>query len=607
MATIEVMSELLSNKIAAGEVVERPASVVKELVENAIDAQATKIEVHLEDAGIRSIRVIDNGQGMDYSNAQKAFERHATSKLSNEYDLFHISTLGFRGEALASIAAVSKVHMVTSTGEEGAEIVIEGGHLQSLSYAPLRKGTDFTVSQLFYNTPARLKHMKTIQTELGQIIDLLNRFAFSHPAIAFVLTNDGKVMHQSAGMNDLRRTIASVYSLQVAEKMVSFASENEDFKIEGWISKPEITRARKNYMTIIVNGRYIQSYAIQQAITDAMHTFLPIHRYPIVVMHITSDPQLTDVNVHPAKKIIRMSKEDVLLEMIRTTIRTKMQQVVTIPQATVPKKTVTPSIQSTLWAPLKDVEEQPSPVTMPQRQEVEEAQEDSYELPINDWLIDRDLDSNQSEQILEQHEALASSQEKAQFPELEVVGQIHGTYIVAQNETGFYLIDQHAAQERIKYEFFKEKLGNIAEVEMTQLLIPLVFHYAQQEMKVIESKKEVLENAGILLEPFGPTSLIVRAYPTWFPEDDIEATVDAIIEQVLAERTINIEEIREEAAILMSCKRSIKANHYLTKEEMTQLLTDLKDAKHPYTCPHGRPVLIHFTTTEVEKMFKRIM
>ncbi|HEY4579270.1 MAG TPA: DNA mismatch repair endonuclease MutL, partial [Savagea sp.] len=488
MATIEVMSELLSNKIAAGEVVERPASVVKELVENAIDAQATKIEVHLEDAGIRSIRVIDNGQGMDYSNAQKAFERHATSKLSNEYDLFHISTLGFRGEALASIAAVSKVHMVTSTGEEGAEIVIEGGHLQSLSYAPLRKGTDFTVSQLFYNTPARLKHMKTIQTELGQIIDLLNRFAFSHPAIAFVLTNDGKVMHQSAGMNDLRRTIASVYSLQVAEKMVSFASENEDFKIEGWISKPEMTRARKNYMTIIVNGRYIQSYAIQQAITDAMHTFLPIHRYPIVVMHITSDPQLTDVNVHPAKKIIRMSKEDVLLEMIRTTIRTKMQQVVTIPQATVPKKTVTPSIQSTLWAPLKDVEEQPSPVTMPQRQEVEEAREDSYELPINDWLIDRDLDSNQSEQILEQPEALASSQEKAQFPELEVVGQIHGTYIVAQNETGFYLIDQHAAQERIKYEFFKEKLGNIAEVEMTQLLIPLVFHYAQQEMKVIESK-----------------------------------------------------------------------------------------------------------------------
>ena len=591
MGNIDIMDDRLSNKIAAGEVVERPASIVKELVENALDAGSKHIEVYVEEAGLRLIRIVDDGAGMDREDATKAFERHATSKVKNEYDLFRIETLGFRGEALASIAAVSKVQMTTSTGQVGTYVEIHGGQFQQVDGAPARKGTDFQVSQLFYNTPARLKHMKSLQTELGHCIDLVNRLAFSHPEVSFKLVSDGKPIVETTGRNDQLRNIASIYGIQIAQKMVAFQAENQDYRIKGYVSLPEVTLANRNYMTFLINRRWVKSYAIQQAVLDSMHTFLPIGRFPIVVLEITTDPQLTDVNVHPSKQQVRLGKEASLLQLIRDTIRHAVQERVTIPVAVPPKPKHVESYQPTIWE-----KEAPPIVERPTVPPQTNWQEETP-LPVVDCYREPE------EEVL----TIPSQEEEVTFPNLEVVGQVHGTYIIAQNEDGFYMIDQHAAQERIKYEFFKEQLGKATGEERHQLLIPLIFHYSKAEMEKIEERKSLLEQAGVFLEPFGPSSYTVREYPTWFPEEEVEETIEQLIEQLLTHQKIDITALREEAAIMMSCKRSIKANHYLTKEHMEQLLYDLSKAEHPYTCPHGRPVLIHFTTTEIEKMFKRIM
>ena len=345
------MDDSLSNKIAAGEVVERPASIVKELVENSIDAESTVIEVALEEAGLTKIRVTDNGKGMSQQDAVQAFERHATSKIENEHDLFRIRTLGFRGEALASIASVSKIELWTSDGEStGTEVFIDGGKLMKHDNAAYRKGTDITVSQLFFNTPARLKYMKTIQTELGHTIGLVNRLALSHPHIAFKLTHYSQTLLQTSGSGDQLRVLADIYGISAARKMVPFKGENADYAVQGYVSLPEMTRASRNYMTTIVNGRWIQSYAINRSILDAFHTFLPIGRYPISVINIEGDPFLTDVNVHPSKQQIRMSKEGELLTLIKESIHKAIQRNVIVPEVTkkesVPQK---PSEQVRFW------------------------------------------------------------------------------------------------------------------------------------------------------------------------------------------------------------------------------------------------------------------
>lgn len=323
MGNIQIMDEWLSNKIAAGEVVERPASVVKELVENAIDAGSTSIDVFLLEAGLTSIQVIDNGGGMDEEDALMSFSRHATSKIHQEHDLFRIRTLGFRGEALASIASVSKMTLITSNGESGTHLELEGGHILTHKPGPLRKGTDLTVSQLFFNTPARLKYMKTIQTELGHTIDLMNRLALSNPQIAFRLLHNGQQLLQTNGRGDVQQVLAAIYGIHNAKKMVSFQGESHDYRIFGFVTLPEVTRASKNYMSLFVNGRWVKHYLVQKAIVDAYHTYLPIERFPIVVLYIEGDPYLTDVNVHPAKHQIRLSKEPELLKLIEETIREK--------------------------------------------------------------------------------------------------------------------------------------------------------------------------------------------------------------------------------------------------------------------------------------------
>ncbi len=628
---IHVMDEPLSNKIAAGEVVERPASIVKELVENAIDADSTVIEIALEEAGLMKIRVTDNGKGMSEQDAVRAFERHATSKISNEHDLFRIRTLGFRGEALPSISAVAKIDLWTSDGENhGTAVSIEGGKLMKHEKAALRKGTDITVAQLFYNTPARLKYMKTIQTELGHTIGLVNRLALSHPKIAFKLTHHSQTLLQTTGSGDQLRVISDIYGMNIARKMIPFKGENADYKIHGYTTLPEMTRASKNYMTTMVNGRWVQSYAINRVITDAYHTFLPIGRYPIVVINVEGDPILTDVNVHPSKQQIRMSKEGELLTLIGETMQQAVRGNVRIPDAVKKEKPKRASEQTSLWTPApKEVTAEPvmpvsgesSFATIEKAKEPDETFQitrdvmpSSYDPVVETSPIEDGWEVQESPRVTTEEEIEETTSDTTQeerqvndFPMLFPVGQVHGTYIVAQNEDGFYMIDQHAAQERIKYEFFRDKLKEVEHRERQLLLLPLQFHYSNDEKMKIEEHKAVLDDVGIFLEEFGPTSYVVREFPTWFPEGEETEIIEEMIEQILHKRKIDIGKIREEAAIMMSCKRSIKANHYLTQEDMERLLKDLAKAENPYTCPHGRPVLIHFTTYEIEKMFKRVM
>ena len=638
---IQIMDEWLSNKIAAGEVVERPASVVKELVENAIDAGSTSIEVFLEEAGLTLIQVIDNGSGMDEEDAKKSFARHATSKIEKEQDLFRIRTLGFRGEALASICSVSKLTLKTSDGESGLELYLEGGHIKEERPAPLRRGTDIKVAQLFYNTPARLKYLKTVQTELSHTIDFINRIALGYPSIAIKLVHNGQTLLQTNGRGNVQQVLGAIYGPANAQKMISFNGENHDYKVHGFATMPEITRASKNYISLFVNGRWVKHFLVQKAIVDAYHTYLPIERFPIVVLYIEADPQLTDVNVHPAKHQVRLSKEPELLALIEKTINEAIRSAARVPLAEKKVKVErTSSEQMNIWKqespsfneeklkniserlaaeqPIKQVENTTEKLYEQQSVLTEQPTAPLSEVSVNAIferpavLIEENNELENipaNEQFSEQTpvEQPIIEQQKEKLPMLEIVGQIHGTYIVAQMEDGFYLIDQHAAQERIKYEYFREKVGDVNPNERQALLIPLTFHYAADEALKLMEHRHSLEEVGVYLEEFGQSSFVVREYPTWFPKGQEQEIIEDLIEQVLKSSRANIKKLREEAAIMMSCKKSIKANHFLTKVQMEQLIEDLRNADNPFTCPHGRPVLVHFSTYEVEKMFKRVM
>lgn len=594
------MDELLSNKIAAGEVVERPSSVVKELVENAIDAKSTSIQVDLIEAGLLKVEVTDNGDGMVREDAELAFSRHATSKLTSEHELFRIRSLGFRGEALASIAAVSKVTMQTSTGDgQGTIIQLEGGKIMNMRDGDLRKGTIFRVEQLFYNTPARLKHVKSLQTELSHSIDLVNRLALSHPEISFTLRHNEQTLLQTTGRGHMQQVAGAVYGASTVKQMVPFQAENEDFRIQGLTTQPSVTRASKNYLTIFVNGRWIKHYGISKAIEDAYHTFLPIGRYPITILSIELDPLLSDVNVHPSKHQIRLSKEKDLELFITKTIRDAIRGQQTIPVAQAPK-TKSVSFQEDFFHTHR-----PETLQIPVYTNEQDSENLSLDVPVvRESISEEPVHSNT---IQKQPNVRPLEPITPQIPMLDVVGQIHGTYIIGQAADGFYLVDQHAAQERIKYEFYRDKVGEVNHMERQTLLLPLTFHFSLDEAIRLKENKHLLEDVGVLLDDFGDSSFVVREHPTWFPSQQEKQVIERMIEIALEKKQIDIAKLREEAAILMSCKLSIKANHFLTKEQMHTLLEDLRNCEHPYTCPHGRPVIIHFSTYDIEKMFKRVM
>ena len=633
MAKIIQLSDDLSNKIAAGEVVERPASVVKELVENAIDAKSTVIEIDVEEAGLSSIRIIDNGVGIDAEDCKLAFQRHATSKIKDENDLFRVRTLGFRGEALPSIASVSHLEMKTSTGEgAGTHLALQGGKIISEKKTSGRRGTEIVVTNLFYNTPARLKYMKTVHTELGNISDVVNRIALAHPEVSIRLRHQGKVLLQTNGNGDVRHVLAAIYGTAVAKKMLPLHVQSLDFEVKGYISLPEVTRASRNYMSSVVNGRYVKHFPLVKAIHEGYHTLLPIGRHPITFIEMKMDPILVDVNVHPSKLEVRLSKEQELHELIKQGIKEVFQKQQLIPSASVPKKAPIPAVkneqQSLTFDAKQGNQSQPeTPLTyqpephesviyetsytdaygMPKQEKTEASSPVSYEEVSSERIhLEESAASFEDEETVLHEEVTETMPENERVPVMYPIGQMHGTYILAQNERGLYIIDQHAAQERIKYEYYREKVGEI-EQEVQEMLVPLTFHYSKNDMLIIEEHKDILAKVGVFLEPFGSGSYIVRSHPQWFPKGEEAELIEEIIEQVLNEKRVDIKKLREEAAIMMSCKGSIKANRHLRHDEIKALLDELRTTKDPFTCPHGRPIIIHHSTYEMEKMFKRVM
>ncbi|AJS58297.1 DNA mismatch repair endonuclease MutL [Paenibacillus sp. IHBB 10380] len=643
MAKIHILDEHIANQIAAGEVVERPASVVKELVENAIDAGSTKIVVTVEEGGLQSIRITDNGSGIDPEDCETAFYRHATSKIMFGRDLFHITSLGFRGEALASIAAVSKVELITSSRDDGlgSRLVIEGGKLIVKEDTASSRGTDFVVRELFYNTPARLKYMKTIQTELGHISDYMYRIALSHPGIGITFRHNDNTLLQTLGNGDLLQVIAAIYGTQAAKAMLPIQTEDLDFNIQGFISRPEWTRSNRNAISIIVNGRYIRNYGLNQAILRAYHTLLPINRYPMGILALNMHPSLVDVNVHPAKLEVRFSKEAELYPFVEQAVHAVLRQEVLIPQ---PVKTNIGSSDSSFIQEQFRFSKAPSVIDHSDANRADSNHTNKLEQGIaNPLVVSKDGVANRpigndsvreasaqgyyakgttnglsapsyrnsqtvNPVMTQELFAQASSgiSEIPPFPELTLIGQHHGTYLIAQNEKGLYLIDQHAAHERINYEFYYEQFGQPADASQ-ELLIPITLEFTPSESEQLKQKLNWFEQVGVFLEHFGGQTFLVRSHPYWFPKGDEQGIIEEMVEWVLGERTIDLAKLREKSSVMCSCKASIKANQKLTNLESDALLERLAACKQPYTCPHGRPIVVSFTTYDLEKLFKRVM
>ena len=654
MADIIELPEILANQIAAGEVVERPASVVKELVENSIDAGSTQITIEIEEAGLKLIQITDNGGGIQADQMELALRRHATSKIKSQADLFRIRTLGFRGEALPSIASVSRmtVQSATKAGSHGMKLVTKGGETESNEPIASAPGTKISVEDLFFNTPARLKYMKSQQAEMSHIVDVVNRLSLAHPEVAFTLISDGRELTRTAGSGDLRQAIAGIYGIASAKKMVAIETSDLDFEVSGYISLPELTRANRNYITLLINGRYIKNFLLNRAILDGYGSKLMVGRFPLAVINIQIDPYLADVNVHPTKQEVRISKERELMQLISRAISEALKEQSLIPDALdnlakssvkrspKPEQTVLPLKEASLEydAVKQDFVVKPTPVTSQslfseEEQDTRAAREGQVAEPLADFpssqseehsadseashsspglklaerrQVEYDLDHPQLDlKGIERAWDKLDQEEKSTFPELEYFGQMHGTYLFAQGRDGLYIIDQHAAQERVKYEYYREQIGEV-DASQQQLLVPYVFEFPADDLMRLVEKKNHLAEVGIFLEEYGPNQLILREHPIWMKEEEIESGVYEMCDMLLLTKEVSVKKYRAELAIMMSCKRSIKANHALDDYSARHLLNQLAQCDNPYNCPHGRPVLVHFSKGDMEKMFRRI-
>lgn len=590
MSKIKVMDELLSNKIAAGEVVERCVSIVKELVENAIDAGSSEIKIELKEAGLREIKVTDNGCGMDKSDALLAFQRHATSKLYTDDDLFNIRSLGFRGEALPSIASVSEVFLKTCQEDTGVLVHIKGGKIVENTFCEARKGTSITVSNLFYNTPARLKHLSSINAELANVIDYVNKMALSYANIKFILLNDERELLNTDGSGNLLKVIRNIYGIDVTKKMIEISSSNDDYEIYGYISLPEVNRSSRNYMTTLVNGRVIKNSILNKVINDSYSNYKEDTRYPIVVIEITTDPALIDVNIHPSKMDIKFSNFEDLKELIRTTIISAIKNKLLIPKIEVKKEEREVNYENLTL----NLERTDSSVN-------ESVVDTEYKNRLTD-LVNFNYDS--SNEVIEEY-IEEVPEENNKLPELYPVGLALGTYIVCQNETGVYLIDQHAAAERVNYEKMSYLLSHPNENTISSL-IPFVIELPQNDYLILKQNFDILDNLRIGYEEFGSNSLRIISHPTWFPTGREVECMNKIIELILnKEKDFSLEKFNDNLAKMVSCKMSVKGNTNISNDTMESIINNLRKCNNPFNCPHGRPTIIHFTTYELERMFKR--
>lgn len=587
MSKIKVMSDHLANKIAAGEVVERISSVVKELVENAIDAKAKNIRVELLDAGKKSIRVIDDGIGMDEEDAKNCFSRHATSKIYKDDDLFFINTLGFRGEALPSIASVSEIVMETYDGVTGTLLHIKGGKVLKTGVAPSRQGTVMTVTNLFFNTPARLKYLKSEPTELAGVSSFIEKLGFSYPDIAFVLVNNGNVVVRTSGSGVLLKAIHEIMGNGISSNMIEIKGSNDDYDVTGYISKPIIQRSNRNFMNTIINGRVIRNSELNKIINDAYYTYKPDSTFPVVVIKIETDPTLIDVNIHPTKQDIKFSKMNELRELLTETIKNALYTTMLVPDALMGKEAVE---EEEINYSIEEV----LPRTLFIKEEAASGLERE---PVNSDVLDKNSVQRELNLGMLKNEEMKSL---VLYP----VGIALGTYIVCENDEGVYLIDQHAAVERVNYE---KVLQGLLHRDTQKMLLPITIELTSSEMEIIKEKMQVLVDMGFELEEFGINTLKVNGHPTWVKKAFEQETVRTVLDIVAEEKDFDAVKFNDKVAATIACKKSLKGNTRITLELAEEIIKELVQCDNPYNCPHGRPTIIKFTLYELEKMFKRAM
>lgn len=581
MSKIKVMSESLANKIAAGEVVEKISSVVKELCENSLDAHATNISVSLLDGGLKQIEVMDDGDGMDHDDVRLAFLPHATSKITKEDDLFFIDTLGFRGEALPSIASVSKVVLKTCNKDIGTLLEVKGGTIVKEELSDAKLGTTIIVTDLFYNTPARLKYLKSESAELASCVSLIERLALSHDKVSFTLKNNEKILLRTTGSGNLHKAIHEIYGLNVSSKMIEIKNSNDDFDIYGYVCKPEILKSNRNHFITMVNDRVVKNYDINKAINDAYYTYKPDTKFPIVVLKINTDPTLIDVNIHPTKQDIKLSKINELYDLIYNSIKDALYKTLLIPDA-IKKPEYNEIKEDYVEHFVKEVEK-----------EVDEYKESSQ--------VALDLS------YTEEKESPTIVNKELKRLVLYPIGVVHGTYIIAENEDGMYLIDQHAVQERVNYERYLKAL-KMNEIKTTGLLFPITMELSASEFLIVKNNIEVLQNMGFQVEEFGVNTFVFKEHPTWlkmgYEEESIHKIVDLLIHN---NGSFDPIKFNEHIAITLACKMSIKANMHIGPDAIEELLNELVLCDNPYNCPHGRPTIIKFSIYDLERMFKRVM
>ncbi len=580
MGVIKVMDELLANKIAAGEVVEKVANVVKELVENSIDAGSTSIKVELIDAGVKSIKVTDNGVGMDKSDAILAFTSHATSKIKNENDLYFINTLGFRGEALPSIASVSEVVLDTFKDGVATRINIKGGKIESEREGTSSVGTTIEVKNIFYNTPARLKFLRSFNTELSSIISLMEKLSLSQTNISFTLKSDDREILKTSGSGDLLKVIYEIYGYNVSKNMVHIKGENLDFQIDGYVSNINISKSIKKDMTILVNGRIVNNSYLNKIIKEAYHTFLAETRYPYVVINIEADPTLVDVNIHPTKQDIKISKMDMLEDLLFSLIRDTLNNT------------------DNLFKAYKEEEESeyiPNSyiVNDNKKEDKKVYEESSLDFKVKDSTLEYKISISED------------AEEKEEFL-IHPVGLAMGTYLFANDNDTVYVMDIHAANERINYEKYLKELKEVV-TNKIDLLFPINIEMTTNEYNIILNNKEFIKSLGIDFSEFGVNTIRITSHPTWLREGYEEASLRNIFD-LIVEMGDKFDRVKfnERLAINLSCKMSVKANTNIGYLEQEELIKRLFKCEFPYTCPHGRPTIIKYTKHELEKLFKRV-
>ncbi len=577
---IHVLDEATINKIAAGEVIERPASVVKELVENSIDAGATDIRIEVMGGGIQSIKVTDNGHGMSREDVSIAFLKHATSKIGDVHDIEKVLTLGFRGEALSSITAVSKVEITTKRPGEvaGTRVVVHGGEVVSIGDTGAADGTSIVVEDLFFNTPARRKFLKKGRNELAHIVDVATKNALGHSNISFYLSHDGRELFRSPASGDLFDTIVHIYGPGIARELIPINFTNDLVQISGYISKPGSTRSDKDHQVFFINGRVVRSKTISDAIRLGYYTMLPKGRYPVAVLNIALDTSEVDVNVHPTKQHVRFGHELALMNAVSEAVGSILSETELVPEA---KEAV------------KQTELYPAPST--EVQDIREIQT-GFKVPV----VDTQRRLTRTDRYLAQTHEVTKTEPHL---ELQILGQVDNVYIVARTRDGLVLIDQHAAHERILYEQVLES----GDRGVQEFITPVNLELNSKEKVLIKDYLPHLGEAGFIVSEFGPDSFAVTAVPHILGRMEDTTVVHDIINDILsAGRVRDGTGISEQVYRSTACRGAIKAGATLTREQMENLVAQLYRTKNPHTCPHGRPTVVTFSRSDLDKLFKRI-